>query len=354
MVRYKVNWPDRDSSCGTFHPLKHQRFDTAVTMTFDKIIGHDQQKNILLRAIERQKIAHAYLFSGPEGVGKKLLARAFTTALFCETGDNCGHCPPCLKIENDNHPDIHNLNSHGEAIKIEQIKALQKKLSLRPLEGSRKVCIIDGAEQFTTGAANALLKTLEEPVPGTLIILLTSYPEQLLDTIRSRCQNLPFSRLPKTTLATILATQLELDKTAAMVLAALSEGSFKTALGPKRDLYLEKRPKLIQSLSALSPRSIIPTFSFADELETEKEDIFDILDIFQAFYRDLLLLKYNSPTDELVNLDLLDILNSQVETTTPASLLTKLEALKAARYHLQRNVNRRLALEVMLMRVSAG
>lgn len=333
--------------------MKHPRFDTAVIMTFDKIIGHDRQKKILLRAIERQKIAHAYLFSGPEGVGKKLLANAFTKALFCQAENSCGQCPACQKIDNNSHPDVHTLDSNGEAIKIEQIRALQKKLSLRSLEGSRKVCIIDGAEQFTTGAANALLKTLEEPQPGTLIILLSNQPEKLLTTIRSRCQNLPFSRIPKQTLASVLAQKLDLDDTAATVLAALSEGSFKKALGSKRDLYLEKRPKLIQSLSALSPRSIIPTFNFADELETEKEDIFDILDIFQAFYRDLLLLKHNSPTEELVNLDLLDTLNSQIETTTIASLLIKLKALDDARYHLQRNVNRRLALEVMLMRATA-
>lgn len=323
-------------------------------MTFAPIIGHDRQKNILLRAIERRRIAHAYLFSGPDGIGKRLMAVAFAKALLCQTGNGCGHCPACRKVDHSNHPDIHILDSNGAAIKIEQIRNLQKELSLRPHEGERKICLIDGAEQFTIGAANALLKTLEEPQPGTLIILLSNRPEKLLTTIRSRCQNLPFSRLPKHVLATILAQKLELNETDATILAALSEGSFKKALGPNRELYLEKRRKLIQSLSALSSGSIIPTFSFADELETEKELLFDILDIFQAFYRDLLLLKYNSPTEELVNLDLLDLITSQVETTTITSLLGKLKALEAARYHLQRNVNRRLALEVMLMRVAAA
>ena len=323
-------------------------------MTFDAIIGHNRQKNILLHAIKSRRIAHAYLFSGPAGIGKKMMAVAFARALLCQTGDGCGHCTACRKVDHNNHPDIHVLAGDGATIKIEQIRKLQKDLSLHPLEGEKKICLIDDAEQLTTGAANALLKTLEEPQPGTLIILLTSQSEKLLTTIRSRCQNLPFSHLPKQTLATILAQKLDLDDTEATVLAALSEGSFKKALGPNRELYLEKRRKLIQSLSALSAGSIIPTFSFADELETEKELLFDILDIFQAFYRDLLLLKLNSPTEELVNLDLLDILNSQAESTTVTSLLVKLKALEAARYHLQRNVNRRLALEVMLMRVTAA
>jgi len=323
-------------------------------MTFDAIIGHDRQKSILQHAIKRHRIAHAYLFSGPDGIGKRLIAVAFGKILLCQTGNGCNQCAACNKVEHGNHPDIHVLDSHGAAIKIEQIRNLQKELSLRPLEGKRKICLINGAEQLTTGAANALLKTLEEPQPGTLIILLTSQPEKLLTTIRSRCQNLPFSRLPKLALATILAKELELNDTDATVLAALSEGSFKKALGPNRELYLEKRQKLIQSLSALSSGSIIPTFSFAEELETEKEHLFDILDIFQAFYRDLLLLKHNKPAEDLINLDLLDFLNSQVKTTTVTSILGKLKALEAARFHLQRNVNRRLALEVMLMRITAA
>ncbi len=323
-------------------------------MTFDTLIGHRQQKNILHRALSSQHLAHAYLFEGPDGVGKKMMALAFVRARLCENGTGCETCPACLKVNNDNHPDIHFLTADGAAIKIEQIRALQQELSLRPLEGNGKFCLIDGAEHLTNGAANALLKTLEEPQPGTMIILLTSQPETLLPTIRSRCQRLPFMRLPKQQLANLLVQKLDLGDTEATVLAALSEGSFKKALGPNRELFLEKRHKLIQTLSALSAGSTIPTFTFADELETEKETLFDILDIFQSFYRDLLLLKHNRPLEELVNQDLLEILQHQKHSTTTASLLTKLKALESARFHLQRNVNRRLALEVMLMRITAA
>jgi DNA polymerase-3 subunit delta' len=119
-------------------------------------------------------------------------------------------------------------------------------------------------------------------------------------------------------------------------------------------LFLEKRLKLIQSLSALSSGSIIPTFSFADELEIEKEILPDILDIFQAFYRDILLLKHGRSEEELVNLDLLDILHRESQLFTTARLILKLKALESARFHLQRNVNCRLALEVMLMRIAAA
>ncbi|MEA3363916.1 MAG: DNA polymerase III subunit delta' [Thermodesulfobacteriota bacterium] len=322
-------------------------------MIFDSITGHNQQKSILQHALDNQRVAHAYLFEGSDGIGKKMMAIFFARALLCQTGNGCGECSACLKVDHHNHPDIHQLDADGAAIKIDQIRGLQQNLSLRPLEGNYKVCLIDGAEHFTKGAANALLKTLEEPQPGTLIILLTSQPQKLLPTICSRCQRLPFSRLPKEQLAAILMKKLDLSKIEATVLAALSEGSFKKALGPNRELFLEKRHKLIQSLSALSAGSIIPTFSFAEELEKEKETLTDILDIFQTFYRDLLLLKHAQPEDELVNLDLLELLHHQNKSTT-ASLLQKLKALESARFHLQRNVNRRLALEVMLMRITTA
>ncbi len=230
-------------------------------MTFDSIIGHDRQKNLLRRALENQRVAHAYLFEGPEGIGKRLVALALARALLCQTGQGCGDCAPCRKVDHNNHPDIHFLDADGTAIKIDQVRALQQQLSLRALEGRYKICLIDGAEQFNPAAANALLKTLEEPQPNTVIILLSSHPEKLLTTIKSRCQRLPFQRLPKQRMTDILANRLNLPETEAAVLAALSEGSFKKALGQNKDLYLEKRRDLLRALLALSSGSTISSES---------------------------------------------------------------------------------------------
>lgn len=323
-------------------------------MTFDSIIGHERQKNILRRALDNHRVAHAYLFEGPDGVGKRLVALAMARALLCQTGQGCGDCPPCRKVDHNNHPDIHLLDAEGATIKIDQIRALQQQLSLRPLEGEYRICLIDGAEHLNPAAANALLKTLEEPQPNTVIILLSSQPEALLVTIRSRCQRLPFQRLPKQRLTEILADRLELKDTEAAVLAALSDGSFKKALGPNKELYLERRRDLLRNLLALSAGSIIPLFKLADELAAEKEHLVEILEILQAFFRDLLLLKHGRPENELVNLDLKETLYRQMERETTQALLKKLEALEAGRYYLQRNVNRQLAMEIMLMRMNAA
>jgi DNA polymerase-3 subunit delta' len=323
-------------------------------MTFDSIIGHERQKNILRRALSNQRIAHAYLFDGPDGIGKRLVALALARALLCQTGQGCGICPPCRKVDHNNHLDIHLLDADGTTIKIDQVRALQREMALRPLEGLFRICLIDGAEHFNPAAANALLKTLEEPQPNTVIILLSSKPEALLTTIRSRCQRLPFQRLPKQRLTEILSDRLDLDETEAAVLAALSDGSFKKALGQNKELYLEKRRDLLRDLLALSSGSSIPMFKLAETLAADKEQLTDILEIFQAYFRDLLLLKHGRPENELVNLDMKESLYRQLKKETTITLLQKLKALDAGRYYLQRNVNRQLAMEIMLMRMNAA
>ncbi len=323
-------------------------------MTFANIIDHERQKEILRLALQNKRLAHAYLFEGPEGVGKKLMALALARALFCDAGDGCGECAACRKVDHLNHPDLHLLSAEGAQIKIDQVRKLQQDLSLRPLEGDIRVCLIDAAETLNTAASNALLKTLEEPLPGTILILLSAKPEILLDTIRSRCQRLRFNRLPRARLAGILEHRLDLSEQDAQIMAALSNGSFKKAFGENRTLYLERRKQLLKSLISLSSGSIFPLFELAQELADDKENLPDILDIFQSFYRDLLLLLHGRPENELVNIDFRETLYTQSRTEQVSGLLKKLESLDQARFHLQRNVNRQLAMETMLMEMTAA
>jgi DNA polymerase-3 subunit delta' len=323
-------------------------------VTFANIVDHDRQKEILRLALKNDRLAHAYLFEGPDGIGKKLMALALARALFCEEREGCGECPACRKVDHQNHPDLHLLASDGNQIKIDQIRKLQQEISLRPLEARVKICLIDGAEALNAAASNALLKTLEEPLPGTLIILLSDKPEMLLDTIRSRCQRLRFNRLSRSRIAGILEHRLGLSEPQAQVMAALANGSFSKAFGENRELYLEQRKKLIKSLISLSGGSIFPLFDLAQQLADDKENLLDILDIFQSFYRDLLLLLHGRPESELVNIDLRETLYAQSRHERVNGLLKKLESLDQARLHLQRNVNRQLAMEAMLMEMTAA
>jgi len=322
-------------------------------MTFAQILGHSRQKDILRRAVASRRLAHAYLFEGPEGVGKRLMALALVRTIFCTAGTGCGTCSACRKIDHNNHPDLHILEPDGTAIKIEQIRRIQKELSYRPLEGTKKVCLIDGAEKMNTASGNALLKTLEEPNGDALLILLTPHPERVLGTIRSRCQRLLFSRLPRQELLTVLKQQPGYDEVQGHILTALSEGSFKKALGKDRDLYLDRRKGILKALTALSPGSVVPLFDLAQELAEEKDSLPEILEILQAFYRDLLLHAYGAPDEEMVNLDLLEKIRRTGSRETIPSLLHKLDAIGETQTHLRRNVNRQLALEVLLMRLAS-
>lgn len=322
-------------------------------MTYAGILGHERQKAILKRAQSSGRLAHAYLFEGPEGVGKRLMALALARSLFCVTKNGCGECPACRKVDHQNHPDLHIVEADGNTIKIEQIRALQKDLSFRPFEGERKICVIEAAEKMNTSSGNALLKTLEEPSGHALLILLTSRPDAVLPTIRSRCQRLPFSRLPTATIRRALAEADAGNEAHAHILATLSDGSFHKALGRDRDLYLERRKTILKAVTALSHGSYLPLFELAAELAEEKERLSEILDILRAFYRDLLLCQHGWPEDDLVNRDLIEKVRRIAAQESPQTLLRKIEAINSAYFHLERNVNGQLIFDVLLMRLTA-
>ena len=322
-------------------------------MTYAGILGHERQKAILKRAQSSGRLAHAYLFEGPEGVGKRLVALALARSLFCVTKNGCGECPACRKVDHQNHPDLHIVEAEGNTIKIEQIRALQKELSFRPLEGERKICVIEAAEKMNASSGNALLKTLEEPSGHALLILLTSRPDAVLPTIRSRCQRLPFSRLPTATIRRALAEADAGNEAHAHILATLSDGSFHKALGRDRDLYLERRKTILKAVTALSHGSYLPLFDLAAELAEEKERLSEILDILRAFYRDLLLCQHGWPEDDLVNRDLIEKVRRIAAQESPQTLLRKIEAINSAYFFLERNVNGQLIFDVLLMRLTA-
>jgi len=322
-------------------------------VTFAQIIGHEPQKSLLRRVLAGGRLGHAYLFAGPEGVGKRLMALAVARVLFCTNGNGCGECTACRKLEHGNHPDLHLLEPDGASIKIEQIRAIQRDLSLRPFEGSRKVCLIEAAETMTVAAANALLKTLEEPPGDTLLILLSSQPQRLLETIRSRCQLLRFSHQPRELIRESLQRQLGVGDTEAHILAALSEGSFKKAFGKDRQLYLDERRVLLKTLTGLTAGSILPLLEFAEQLAGNKATLPDILEIFQAFYRDVLLALHGRDPAELVNLDLSEKVWRVAHREDTAGIMAKLEALGSARRQLERNLNPQLVMEALLLRLAA-
>lgn len=322
-------------------------------MTFANIAGHERQKKLLKHAWQSQRLAHAYLFTGAEGIGKRLMATALVRLIFCEQQTGCGTCVACRRVDHRNHPDLYVLETEEAQIKIDQIRELQKELSYPPREAPRRVCIIDDADRLNPAAGNALLKTLEEPRPDTLIILVTAHPDQVLETIRSRCQQLPFSRLKQTMINDILAKQ-QLEPEQSSILAALAEGSLKKALGSDRDFYLLRRKEIFTAITNLSVGSIVPMFELAETLSADKEQHDDLICVLLSCYRDLFLLVHQAPPSLLTNIDMEAQLRARARKETPHSIQNKLEAILECRHHLQCNVNHKLAMERLLIRLTVA
>ncbi|MEW6489357.1 MAG: DNA polymerase III subunit delta' [Thermodesulfobacteriota bacterium] len=172
-------------------------------LSFASILGHERPLKVLRRALATGRVPHAYLFWGPDGVGKETVAAAWAQVLLCADpeavgrAEACGRCGPCRKAAAGSHADLHRVVPGGTSIPIAEVRALQEALAYRSFERGRKVAIIRDAFRMTREASNALLKTLEEPPPGTHIVLLAHHRNQLLPTLVSRCQSLRFDPIPE-------------------------------------------------------------------------------------------------------------------------------------------------------------
>ncbi|WP_437185664.1 DNA polymerase III subunit delta' [Planctomicrobium sp. SH668] len=213
-------------------------------MIWERMIGHRPQIDLFKRAIERGRLAHGYLFAGPRGIGKQLFARLLAQCLFCERVpdaelDACGDCPSCRQMQADNHPDFLSIGlPEGKKSlpisllvgddKMRGRSGLCYEIAMAPMTASRRIAVINDAESMQEEAANSLLKTLEEPPQGAIMILLTPDTEIILPTIRSRCQPVRFSQLSDSQMLSLLEVQSPgvegLDE-----IVSLAEGSLETA-----------------------------------------------------------------------------------------------------------------------------
>src|SRR5579863_9008233 len=209
------------------------------------IVGHEHAISTLRRAIISERVRHAYLFTGPEHIGKALLARRFAQTLLCTGGPDptvapqspCNTCLSCRKVMHKNHPDVHYIARPADRqfILIDQVRALQSDTSRKTLEGRRNVFIIDGMHEMNVQSANCLLKTLEEPEPDVVLLLTAPDPAQLLPTILSRVQQVPMNLLTTSQIKSALEHQWEVEPGEATLIAALAAGRMGWAVQAVKD-----------------------------------------------------------------------------------------------------------------------
>lgn len=330
-------------------------------MPFSKILGQERAKRILKQVLAREKIPHAYLFTGIPGIGKTTTAGALSMALNCESpvdGDGCGHCPSCRMMLGGNFPDFGVIKVLPEKnnILIEQIRELNRKIGFVPYAKYR-VSVIYQAEWMTDEAANSFLKTLEEPPPGNILILNATEPRNLLPTIVSRCQRVAFQPLAREDMIHWLVKEKKLDEERADLLARISTGSLGRALMLFRGNVLDKREQWLSRLIDLPGLSKGKGFEMALEcaqeaskmdLDTTAEGnagVLDMLAIWESWYRDLLIISTGELNHLVVNMDFYDQLKNIVKYFKINSLIDSLFTIDRARRDLKKNRNTKLVME---------
>jgi DNA polymerase-3 subunit delta' len=322
-------------------------------MGFAEIIGHTQQLEILRSALAKDRLHHAYLFCGPDGVGKRATALSLAMALHCaeNKGDFCGRCGECARIQGRNHPDVRVIECLAEKkeISIQQVREMEKELRFRSFSGGRKVAIVDPATLLNPASQNALLKTLEEPPPDSLLILIAASAGALLPTLRSRCLRLGFGPLPRQLIARYLVLQKHMRPADADLLATLGKGSLGAALQMNGEA-LERRRIWGGMLSTLTAGDYRGAMEAAEALAASRDEALEFFVWAETWYHDLLVQALGYDAEDCVNLDLLPDLRRQAATSIEHILSAAANAADGAR-KIQRNLNRRMVLEQFLFGV---
>jgi DNA polymerase III subunit delta' len=315
-------------------------------VSFKDIQGQDRAISFLKSSIENGRIPHSYIFYGPGGVGKKLAAVNFAKALNClgaPDGRPCDSCVPCRKADSSNHPDLMILKpeKEGGSIAISDVRALIKDANLKPYEAKKKFYIIDEADGMKEEAANALLKTLEEPPSDSVFILIADSLKKLPATIVSRSQVVKFFPLRTDEVKDILVKRYDVDPDKAHVLSHLSAGRLGDALKYADEEFFAKRDKV---MTALANR----TFFESDFDKLSKADLKIYLTLLLTWYRDILITKaLGGEGPEVVNIDRKDAILSEAAKTGFDRVEQMIRQIVSTYSFVEQNVNPKLAMAAL-------
>jgi DNA polymerase III subunit delta' len=335
---------------------------------FKSIIGQEHSIRFLTILLQKGKIPNAMLFSGPEGVGKKMAALSFAKAANCaginksakknsgltvENGvfptEPCGTCKNCRQFDSGSHPDFIRIDPEGQVTKIAQIRELRQLISMKPFGARLRVVVLSKAHTLNQEASNALLKVLEEPPHRTILILITPRISDLLPTIVSRCQHIRFHPIPVKPLAAVLMQDHAMDQKEAESIAAMANGSFSRALALKNTDWIFRRNWIIKETENMDTASVAVILALAEKMvkSKDKESTQDLLEMIKTWYRDLLIAKYCP--DSIINKDLMANVRNVSQRYNQNTLLNRISAVQRAQKEIDANVNPRLVLENLFL-----
>lgn len=318
---------------------------------FSSLVGQTRALTLLDRALTSGRMAHAYLFAGPDGIGKTTCALELAAALLCRGSRNerpCGACPGCRKFQSGAHPDLLRIQPDGAALKIDQIRDLKKTLNFAPLESKVRVVILEEVQTMRREAGNSLLKLLEEPPPDNLLLLVGNSLDSILETIVSRCQIIPFIPLSlEETAAIIQQHRPDLDTAGCQALAALTGGCPGRALRMESGEVLPIYHRIVQAVAAegeSSAQRIEQAITLAMTLADCKDGLETVLHLLRIFLKDMMVVHCGLPVPNM------PLQTEQLrERWNLDRLSAKIAAIDLAEQALAGNCNRGLLSEVLLL-----
>ena len=323
---------------------------------FQEILGNEMIKEHFLKAIESHRISHAYILTGEEGTGRKSIANAFAMTLLCEKGgtEPCMVCHSCKQALSGNHPDlIYVTHEKPASIGVDDIREqINDTIQIRPYSSYYKIYIVDEAEKMTVQAQNALLKTIEEPPSYAVIILITTNQEAFLPTILSRCVQLKLKPLKDFTVKSYLTEHLKVPEKDAELCAAFARGNLGKAIHlASSEEFKELYRRVMSLLKNVGSMDIGMLLDCIREIKEQNFDIYEVLDLMQLWYRDVLMYKVTKDMNLLVFKDEYRMINETGQKIDYAGLEAILAAIDTARTRLEANVNLDLAMELLLLTI---
>ncbi|MEE8436558.1 MAG: DNA polymerase III subunit delta' [bacterium] len=317
-------------------------------MSFKDIVGQSDAIGLLREAMGRERIPSAYLFLGPRNVGKRTTALTLAKALNCReaAGDSCDACPSCRKIDEKVHPDVETVSPDGQFIKIDQVREVTNRLALIPFEATKRVIVFSAAGRMNPQAANALLKTLEEPPQNTLLVLCAERAAGLLETIVSRCVPVRFGLLGQSDTRALLESAAKLDAQLLDFSIRFSQGRLRPELPSRAQQWMEIRDEMIKGMEGLN-RPVFTQLSQQMARWGSNEDWRFVLEWLESWFRDLVFLAEGIDPAKLINNDRVEEMRNCAEWFNAERAQRCYRRVLDTRDAIAINANKTLALEAL-------